>query len=303
MKKDNILKISSSCLVFIFLLLIKPYLYSMLEINIHNFPHTFDVAFKALYIGAAFLISLCFYITVKNKKNSKQYICSFFKGLAAFSSYFILSEFQLIPIALSGVNYESAPIIIKSIYLLAYELFMISVICLILNKELSVAIEDIKKHHKDYFKTYFKYWLLALIIMFCSNIIINIIAGGALAGNEETIRTMFSKAPVYVFISAVFLAPLLEELVFRQSIRNMFSNDLLFIIMSGLIFGGLHVVGNINHWYDLLYLIPYCTPGFIFAYIMSKTNNVFVSMGLHFLHNGMIMSLQVLLIMLGQLYA
>ena len=73
--------------------------------------------------------------------------------------------------------------------------------------------------------------------------------------------------------------------------------------MSGLIFGGLHVVGNINHWYDLLYLIPYCTPGFIFAYIMSKTNNVFVSMGLHFLHNGMIMSLQVLLIMLGQLYA
>ena len=301
MRKDSIIKFSSACLIFIFLLIIKPYLYYILQININNFSHTFDIIFKSLYIGTAFFISLYFYISIKDKKDITKYMYTILKGLIAFCAYFLLSEFQLIPISMMGINYDNAPIIVKSIYLLSYEAFMISIICLILNKELSIAIEDIKKNHKEYFKTYFKYWLLALIIMFSSNIIINIIAGGSIPGNEETIRAMFSKAPIYVFISAVFLAPLLEELVFRQSIRNMFSNDLLFIIISGLIFGGLHVVGNINHWYDLLYLIPYCTPGFIFAYIMSKTNNVFVSIGLHFLHNGMIMSLQILLIILGQL--
>ena len=104
-----------------------------------------------------------------------------------------------------------------------------------------------------------------------------------------------------MFISAVFIAPVLEELTFRQAFRNIFSNDKVFIIMSGLIFGGLHVVGNVNSPVDLLYLIPYCTPGFVFAYIMAKTDNVFVSMGLHFLHNGVMISLQILLMVLGQI--
>ena len=158
-----------------------------------------------------------------------------------------------------------------------------------------------KKNHKKYFSKYFKYWLYALIIMAGSNIIIGFINGGAIAGNEETVRQTFTKAPVYMFISAVFFAPLLEELTFRQGFRNIFSNDKVFIFMSGLIFGGLHVVGNINSPVDLLYLIPYCTPGFIFAYIMAKTDNVFVSMGLHFLHNGSMISLQILLMILGQI--
>ena len=302
MKKDNILKLFSACSVFIFLLLIKNYFYYTLKIDIHHFSYNFNMIFNLLYSITSFLISISFYISI-DKQNSKNHLNRFYKGLVAFCLYFLLSEFQLIPLLLSGVSYENIPIIIKSIYLISYELFMISIICLILHDELKCAIEDIKKNHKQYFKTYFKYWLLALVIMFASNIIINMIAGGEIAGNEEAVRALFFKAPVYVFISAVFLAPVLEEMIFRQSIRNMFSNDLLFIIISGLVFGGLHVIGNINHWYDLLYLIPYCTPGFVLAYIMSKTNNVLVSTGIHFLHNGIIMSLQVLLIILGQLYA
>ena len=71
--------------------------------------------------------------------------------------------------------------------------------------------------------------------------------------------------------------------------------------MSGLIFGGLHVIGNVNSIIDLLYLIPYCVPGFAFAYMLSKTNNIFVPMGFHFLHNGVTMSLQVILLILGLL--
>lgn len=302
MKSKNIrLKLMSSCLVFIFLLIIKNYLFGILNINISNLSNTCNNIFNCLYVVTTALISSIFYIHLNNKKELKTFLYKFGKGISVICTYFILNELLTLPFLLVRINYETIPLVIKVIYTIVYEIMMIGIIFLILKNEIKKALNDIKKNHINYFSKYIKYWFLALIIMFASNLIITFISKGGIAGNEETIRTMFSKTPIYIFISSVFFAPLLEELVFRQGFRNIFSNDILFIIISGLVFGGLHVVGNIKAWYDILYLIPYCTPGFIFAYILTKTNNIFVPMGLHFLHNGIIISLQILLIILGQI--
>ena len=109
------------------------------------------------------------------------------------------------------------------------------------------------------------------------------------------IRTTLNKAPLYMFFSSVIFAPFTEEMVFRQSIKNIITNKKTFIITSGLIFGGLHVIGNINTIYDILYIIPYATPGIALAIMLEKTDNIFVPMGIHFLHNGLLMTLQIIL--------
>lgn len=299
--KNTQLKLISSGLVFIFLLIIKNYLFTTLNINISNLGNTCNTIFNTLYIITSLSISIIFYIHLNKKKNLHEFLCKFGKGIGVICAYFILNELLTLPFLLAGINYNSIPITIKVIYTLIYEIMLIGIIILILKDEIKKALNDIKKNHMNYFSKYIKYWFLALIVMFASNLIITLISKGGIAGNEETIRKMFSQTPVYIFISSVFFAPVLEELVFRQGIRNIFSNNIVFIIVSGLVFGGLHVVGNINAWYDILYLIPYCTPGFVFAYILTKTDNIFVPMGLHFLHNGIIMSLQILLMVLGQI--
>ena len=130
--------------------------------------------------------------------------------------------------------------------------------------------------------------------MVISNVFINKLTQ-AIPGNEETIRATLNKAPLYMFFSAVIFAPFTEEMVFRQSIKNIITNKKTFIITSGLIFGGLHVIGNINTIYDLLYIIPYSTPGIAFAIMLEKTDNIFVPMGIHFLHNGLLMTLQIIM--------
>lgn len=300
-EKNTKLKLISSGLVFIFLLIIKNYLFGILNINVNNLNNTCNTIFNILYIITSLLISIIFYIHLNKKKELKRFLCTFGKGIGVICTYFILNELLTLPFILAGIRYETIPLIIKVIYAIIYEIMMIVIIILILKNEIKKSLNDIKKNHMSYFSKYIKYWFLALIIMFGSNLVITFISKGGIAGNEETIRTMFSQTPVYIFISSVFFAPVLEELIFRQGIRNIFSNNIVFIIISGLVFGGLHVVGNINAWYDILYLIPYCTPGFVFAYILTKTENIFVPMGLHFLHNGIIMSLQILLMMLGQI--
>ncbi len=131
--------------------------------------------------------------------------------------------------------------------------------------------------------------------MFVSNLIITIAIPGAMAKNQEAVVEIFKVAPLYMYISAVIISPLLEELIFRLSIRNVFKKDLLFIIISGLVFGIAHVAGSFENWYDLLYIIPYSIPGFAFAYTYTKTKNIFVPVGLHLIHNGIMMALQIIL--------
>ena len=299
-EKNKFLLTFSSFILFIVLLLAENFFYYTLSIDINNLGNLRKIVDGA-YIFTSLCVAITFYLVNKKAKNVEKRLITFGKGMAALFTYFTLSELQTLPLVLSGVDYNVMPIALKVIYLLSFEILMVSAIGLILNKEIKKALTDIKKNHQKYFGKYLKYWLYSLIIMAGSNIIISFINGGGVAGNEETIRQIFTKAPIYMFISAVFIAPVLEELTFRQAFRNIFSNDKVFIIMSGLIFGGLHVVGNVNSPVDLLYLIPYCTPGFVFAYIMAKTDNVFVSMGLHFLHNGVMISLQILLMVLGQI--
>lgn len=301
MKTENIkLKLVSSIGVFLFLLVIKYFIFYTLNIDISNLGN-YTTIFNSLYILTCLIISIIFYMHINQKKNIKEFLTKFGKGILVISIYFIMNELIVLPFILAGINYDTIPLLIKVIYATIYEIAMIGIIILILKNEIKNAFKDIKENHMKYFSKYIKYWFLALIIMFASNLVITFISKGGIAGNEETIRTMFSQAPIYIFISSVFFAPILEELVFRQGIRNIFSNNIVFIVISGLVFGGLHVVGNVNAWYDILYLIPYCTPGFIFAYILTKTDNIFVTMGLHFLHNGIIMSLQILLLVLGQI--
>lgn len=298
--KDNkvSIKFTSSLILFTFLLIIKGYLFYLLGIDLST---SINKILNIVYVGMSFLITLIFYLKLKEKDNLKKYLKTFFSGIGVVTAYFLLNELAVLPLVLAGIDVTSMPVVLKTIYLLSYEIVMLAIIYLIIRDKIDAAIVDIKKNHKEYFSKYFKYWIVALMIMSGSNILINLINGGQIAGNEETVRNIFGETPIYMFISAVFIAPLTEEFIFRQGLRNIFSNNKVFIIVSGLVFGGLHVVSNVSGWMDLLYLIPYCTPGFIFAYILAKTDNVFVSTGLHFLHNGLMMSLQVLLLLLGQM--
>ena len=301
--KNNkiILKLGSSFILFIFLLIIKNYFFYVLNIDLNNLTNNMNIILNIIYVIASGLITLIFYMHLKNKDNLNSYLKTFYLGIGAVSVYFVMNEIAALPLILLGINVATMPTVIKAIYLLSYEIIMLAIIYSILKDKINLAIIDIKKNHKEYFSKYFKYWLLALIIMSSSNILIGLINGGQIAGNEEAVRNTFDQAPIYMFISAVIIAPLTEEFIFRQALRNIFSNNKVFIVISGLVFGGLHVVSSVSGWTDLLYLIPYCTPGFIFAYILVKSNNIFVSTGLHFLHNGIMMSLQILLLLLGQM--
>lgn len=234
-------------------------------------------------------------ILERNKSNNYIYIL---KGLGAIFVYFLVSFFRYVPLDILHISYESLTYTARIIYNLSAELFMILVIYLIFEKEISAAIQDLKKNHLTYFKKYFRVYLIGVFVMMLANLIITM-QGGSSSENETTIRTEFQMFPVYIYVSSVFLAPILEELVFRLGFRSIFKNNVLFITVSSLIFGGLHLIGMPLDALFPIYLISYCSCGVAFAYMLTKTNNIFVSIGFHFMHNGILMSLQTFLLIFG----
>lgn len=231
----------------------------------------------------------------EDSNKTEYYLKNILIGICSIIIYFFMSYNSFFIFSLFNINIENLDENLIIIYSILVKIFTIGLIALINSKSLSRDLDDITKNNKRIYSDNIKFWLISLGIMFISNFIILLISGNATSGNEESIRELFQVNPFFTYFSAVIYAPIIEELVFRRSIRNIIKNDFLFIFISGILFGSLHVIGNIEYWYDILYIIPYSAPGIAFAYMLTKTNNIFTSIGFHFMHNGILMALQLLI--------
>lgn len=215
-----------------------------------------------------------------------------FKGISIICLYFLLSNILAIPFVfliqknLIGYNYAT----LLLYYFLALIFFLIYI------KDMIKDFEDFKKNYKSILKTTFNYWIKGLFIMFISSYIItllNLDANVNQTANEEMLMEM----PVVQAICAILLAPILEELVFRRSLKNFTNNKHLYAITTGLIFGLIHVTSSITSVNDLpmlLYLFPYGALGIAFGYAYKKTNNIYGTMVIHGIHNAISISIMIL---------
>lgn len=234
------------------------------------------------------------------EKEKNYDLIDMFIGFGVLFLYLIASAMPYDFIELFGVNYDNLSLIFRQIYLILYEVSLTLIIVYIYRKDFIPNFKDFLKNNIKYFKKYIKYWFIMLGLMILSNVVITMFTTTITSENQQAIVDTLGKAPIYTFIITVFIAPILEELVFRLSFRKIFKHtNILFIVFSGLFFGGMHVIGSLENLVDLLFIIPYSIPGFIFAYIYSKSKNICIPMSLHFIHNGIMMSLQILLLLLA----
>ncbi len=213
------------------------------------------------------------------------------------------------------ITWGTIPVIITSLFNIDYKklpqalnvfLSFLNDIILILIL-ISIYKKDIVRDFKNFFqkenvlkniKTAVSFWLFGLMIMIISNSIISTITNGQLAANEEAVRKLVRLYPLYMAFQLIIYAPLTEEIIFRKSIRNITNNKYLYIFLTGFIFGGMHVISSLSSISDLLYLIPYCSLGFVFGYLYDKTNNLFFTITAHAFHNTLALVLYLIQVIL-----
>jgi hypothetical protein len=105
--------------------------------------------------------------------------------------------------------------------------------------------------------------------------------------NQITIvRMLNSDGVIFIVLSAVFIGPVVEELIFRKSIFGLIKNQNLALVLSALIFGAIHLTAEASIVTALINGISYFTMGAIFGYIYLKNNkNIMAPIVVHILVN------------------
>jgi len=126
---------------------------------------------------------------------------------------------------------------------------------------------------------------MMLGLMLLVGIPIVLLNNGNTSSNQEALNVMFKKVPMFTLILSTLYAPFVEENIFRLSISKLFNNKTLFIIISGFLFGTLHIIDKFTSFYDLLYIFQYSALGICLAKAYSDSKNIFVSISMHFIQN------------------
>lgn len=130
------------------------------------------------------------------------------------------------------------------------------------------------------FKIYISNMLPRFGIIFLAYLFANL-SLVSLIGNISTNQSIINSWPLYVSAPiAIIIAPLTEELMFRGFMKKFIKNDIVFLILSSLIFGGLHVTVA-SSIPQLLFIIPYSILGFAFSLNYVKTRNIASNIFLH----------------------
>ena len=118
------------------------------------------------------------------------------------------------------------------------------------------------------------------------------ISKNAVSVNQETLESL----PLYYTLpAAIIYAPIVEEIIFRGVIRRFIKNNILFIIISALVFGVLHTIGESSILNIFVMALPYSVLGAYLAYVYTKTNNIFTSITSHAIINSISSLFMVLL--------
>lgn len=153
------------------------------------------------------------------------------------------------------------------------------------------------KLFKENAKAYLQYILPKLGIMYAIYFIISVVcvlvSGQGTSVNQESLETL----PKWFLVpAAIIWAPIVEELIFRGVLRRFIKNNKVFIIVSGIIFGLLHTIGEATISNMIILAIPYAILGGGWAYIYAKTDNITNNILAHGLQNtvGVLLSLMVM---------
>lgn len=150
-----------------------------------------------------------------------------------------------------------------------------------LKNSFGIFIKNIKIYIPYVIKNYFK--MLGLMLVVAVPIVL--INNGNTSNNQEAINVMFKEMPLFTILLSCLYAPFVEESLFRLNLSKLINNKKLFIVLSGFIFGLLHVIGQFSNIKEFLYIFQYSALGIYLAKTYKESNNIFVTISMHFMQN------------------
>ena len=143
-----------------------------------------------------------------------------------------------------------------------------------------VIFKERRKNYRCFKKRTKRYIVLiftSITICFAGQLLLAIISNKVAKGSSTNQESVLGMPLGIILILACVYSPVVEETIFRYALRKIIKNELAFILISGIVFGSVHVLSSISSHTFLevvAYGIPHLGVGLYLAYIYASTNSL-----------------------------
>lgn len=191
----------------------------------------------------------------------------------------------LVPISIGGIlNINGEQTLIKTIYIVFYLISGFLLIFWFFWKN-TIFINMFK----NLIKTKFIYFIVFVIIGILLNYFIgymfslieNTYSSSSTSNNQTTILEIYNIAYPFnwitLFLTVVIIAPIIEEVIYRYIIQNIFDNKAYSIVISSILFSFMHIQSSFD-WENFL---SYWTLGIVTGSIYWLSKNIYNTITIH----------------------
>ncbi len=201
-----------------------------------------------------------------------------FKTLFSVLFYLFWSVFLQLPLNLFNIRLSSN---MMALYEFVFTFLLLILIFMMYKQEL---IKEFKFNKK--IKYIFINTVAIFMIMGISNMIsYSILGDNVVSKVNNSGLSIIDTKNLLMIIRLLVLTPIIEELVFRKSVRTVVNNDVFFVIFSGLFLGSLYVIAQTLSFVGLISSISYILVGIYLSISYVKTNNIYINIFSRILYN------------------
>lgn len=226
---------------------------------------------------------------------NKDKIYNILKLLLCLVFFFSISNITSFILKIFNIDKNSIGIYGNTLYQFIVSLILFILLLILYRDTIKKDYKDFKKNIKNNIIYIIKMFIIFVIVKYLISIISTIImmmlgidTNNIISTNQSVLEDYIKVAPILMFISVSILGPFYEEGIFRLAFKKVISNKWLYIIISGSLFGLLHIFPlseGVTLLVGIIQSISYVTMGIFFSYIYYKKDNIFFTIGLHFLNN------------------
>ncbi len=169
-------------------------------------------------------------------------------------------------------------------------LILITVLIYIYRKDLKEYLIKFKKDCKKNILTIIAYSLISIVVVGILNALVTQffkINNGTV--NDGLLLKDFAKNPFRIGLITIFYYPIVEEIVFEKTLKDVIPNKCLFIILSGIFFWYYNVAYSADFTFvAIIGSFYYFVMGVIRAYTFTKTDNLLVPIFIKAIYNAFV---------------
>ncbi|AIO19348.1 CAAX amino terminal protease self- immunity [Candidatus Izimaplasma bacterium HR1] len=208
--------------------------------------------------------------------------------------YILLIAIQVGLLAATNINWNNDQNLIRfnSIANLSFYGIMALLFVVMLVSFWKKAFAQFKQNKWEYIKLIGLGFLTLIAVSMLMNVIYSLLGITDTSDNQEQLNQLleggwFDQMSLVLF--AVFLAPMVEEMVFRLAGFNFLMRIKVLpswavVVITSLIFGFIHVMGS----FDLEQIFYYAGLGVVLGYFYYRSKNIIVPIVIHMLLNGFV---------------